>query len=142
MNRILEKLRALVPCSAETNRKVFSLLNEVRDLGGKVTLRVEDSNRSYRCSVPGLNAGHRMFVVTDLPPMVETSSSLESSRLTVVVSNSGRSYNLSCEFIEPLLPDHSMGYQLKFKKLCNEPRRSKAFNLLQSGVQPNHRPLS
>ena len=141
MNRILQKLRALLPCSTETNREVFSLLNEVRDLGGKVTLRAVDSGRSYRCSVPALSAGHRMFVVTDLTPTRDAYSALKSSRLTVVVGNNSRSYKLSCKLIGPLLPDHTMGYQLKFKNICDETRQSRDFNYLQSGTVPNQRPL-
>lgn len=142
MNRILQKLRALLPCSTETNRKVFALLDEVRDLGGKVTLRAVDSGRSYRCTVPALSAGHRMFVVTELTPTKEAYSALKSSRLTVSVKNNSRSYKLSCTLIGPLLPDHSMGYQLKFKNLCNETRQSSAFNFLPGGAEPNQRPLS
>ncbi|MBL4574141.1 MAG: hypothetical protein JKY86_13880 [Gammaproteobacteria bacterium] len=133
MNRILQKLTALLPCSTETNRKVFSLLNEIRDLGGKVTLLDTDSGRSYRCRVPALSAGHRVFVVTGLSPLKEAYSTLQSSRLTVVVTNGSQSYNLSCTLMGPLLPDHSMGYQLKFKNLCNETRQGRAFNLLQRG---------
>jgi hypothetical protein len=85
MNRILQKLRALLSCSSETNSKVFALLDEVRDLGGKVTLPAVDSDISYRCTVPALSAGHRIFVVTDLTLTKEAYSALKSSRLTVLV---------------------------------------------------------
>jgi len=137
MNRILQKLRTVLPCSTETNRKVFALLDKVRDSGGKVTLRAVDSDRSYRCTVPALSVGHRMFVVTDLTPTKEAYSALKSSRLTVVVGDNRRSYKLSCKLIGPLLPDHSMGYQLKFKNICDETQQSRDFNFLQSGTAPN-----
>jgi hypothetical protein len=120
MNRLLQKLKALLPCSTETNRKVFTLLDEVRDSGSKVNLRYADGGRIYRCSVVALSEEHRVFVVTDSPTMVEAYSAPKSSRLTVAVGHNGRSYNLSCKLIGPLLPDHSMGYQLQFKNLYNE----------------------
>ena len=91
--------------------EVVDVLTHLRNSGREVTVTFEGDTISYPTTVSAFNAKHRIMVLDSLAPVYPYGLN-HGKPLLVTTSNPDRKFTFKSNFIEPVVPDFSMGYEV------------------------------
>ena len=119
---------------SESYIEVLDVLHYLRDSSGEVSMRVQGDDTAYPGIITALNAKHRVMVVD---------SQFESERVRLHrgkpvilrADNQGREITFQSKFIESLVPNLNIGYQMQIPKSLGTPQPREAFRVFLDGIR-------
>ena len=113
---------------------MLDILTNLRDSESEVMVRYQNDDTDYASKITAVNAKHRIMVINDSYP--NASSSLYRGRpLTISTEKQGRQIQFNSEFIEPLTPDFSLGYQVSIPEALGAQLQRGAFRVMLEDLQ-------
>ena len=115
MTNIMQKLGDLASGIITTNssKDVAEVLAKLKGSGTKVEIKFQGDSRTYNSCVSAFNAKHKVFVLDNMHPPVPSSAFRKGRTVTVSTGNNGQAVELESTYMEPLLANQDMGYQMK-----------------------------
>lgn len=96
---------------SESYIEVVDVLTHLRNDACELSVTFEGDKVSYATTVTALNARHRVMVLESYTPILPFG--LKTGKpLTIVSDTLGRKITLEGKFIEPVVPDFSLGYEV------------------------------
>lgn len=115
MTNLIHKLNQLASGITTTSSydDVAEVLAKLKGSGTKVSIKFQGDSTSYSSSVSAFNAKHKVFVLDSMRPAVPSSVFRKGRTVTVTASHNGQAIELESKYLEPLVANQDMGYQMK-----------------------------
>lgn len=115
MTNLMHKLGKLASGITTTGSydDVAKVLANLKDTGNKVAVKFQGDSTSYCSSVSAFNAKHKVFVLDKMQPPAPPSAFRKGRTVTVTAGNHGQAIELESKYLEPLVANQDMGYQMK-----------------------------
>ena len=100
---------------AEQYGEMIAHVKNLKRLGQQVTVSITGEKASYTSKITAVNSEHGMVVIDHFEPF--NAAELHYGRTVVIEMESyGMKMQLPCRFVEKLVPNINLGYQLKLHR--------------------------
>jgi hypothetical protein len=115
MTNLIEKIGDLASGITTTRsyEDVAEVLAKLQVSGTKVAIKFQGDSVSYSSSVSAFSAKHKVFVLDDMQPPAPPSAFRKGRTVTVTTGDKGRAIKLDSKYLEHLVPNQNLGYQMK-----------------------------
>lgn len=94
-------------------KEVIDIVRNLKNLERKISVKFEDHSVNYSTIITAVNTKHGVLVIDDLSPELPENSLRKGQRVIIETESDGQKINLLCQFIDVLVPNTKLGYQLK-----------------------------
>lgn len=119
---------------SESYIEMLDILTTLRDSGDEMCVKFLGDDTSYPSVVTAINAKHRVMVIDNAIPASPTNFQ-RGRPLVMTTMKQGREIVFNSEFIEPLVPDYSLGYQVSIPKVLGSELPRGALRLILDDLQ-------
>jgi c-di-GMP-binding flagellar brake protein YcgR len=151
MSGLLNLLQNLVvgDSMSESYAEVIDILTSLRDKQSEVGVRFEVDGNYYPGVITGVSARHHIMTIRNSVPAAPPAL-LRDRPVTLRANKQGRILIFNCKFIEPLVADFSLGYQVTIPEEIGTEKPRQAFRVLLDEIRnrvritlegPNHQQI-
>ena len=132
MKELLNKFRWLgfTPIKTEALIEVVDVLTTIKESQSEVSVLFDGADESYSSRIGAINARHRILVIDSAPSEIALPPLNRGRQLTVSSPEQGPQFSFQTRFLEPFLPDVSMGYQIEMPSVLSMQHHRSAFRVL------------
>lgn len=127
ISELLARLRRLLEgrTISESYAEVVDMLTNLRDTRTVVAVNFDGEPKFYPSRVTAVNARHHVMTISNSMPLAPAALQKDRS-VTIKAQRQGRELVFHSRFLEPLLPDHSFGYQVTIpaEMVADQPRHA------------------
>ncbi|MCB1671005.1 MAG: PilZ domain-containing protein [Gammaproteobacteria bacterium] len=136
MNGVFEVLQSLVrgESVSDSYAEVVEILTSLRDGRNEIAVQFAGDNHYYPSLVTAVSPHHRIMTIKDSIPAAP-SALVKDNPVTIKAQKQGRELIFESRFIEPLVADVSLGYQVTIPERLGTSKPRQAFRVLLDEIR-------